>query len=219
MEEAPVKYWNEYDDGSECGSDDRYAIYIYPEDSASFPGLDYVHGFFKVPFEKARTWLKLDKPGERQPLLGASDLPRQYSSTTNNSDSDEEGGYASSDGYPSAGYAAHYALPSVSQQLASRYRENGFFWGTIGCFAASFILITIDGVLISTGKHKLRAEVDAGVTIGVVASLFSACSALGMMMYRNDPLSLSYRLMVWASFIASCLLNGMLLILVVGNTP
>lgn len=217
--EAPIKYWNEYDNGSECGSDDRYAIYVYPEDSDSFPGLQYVQGLFKAPLKKARTWLKLDKPGDRQPLLAHSDLPRQYSSTINNSDSDEEGGYASSDCYPSTGYATHYALPSVGHQIASRYRENVLFWSTIGCFSASFVLLAIAGVLISTGKHRLRAEVDAGVIIGVIASLFSACSALGMMMYRDDPLTLSYRLMVWAAFTATCLCNGMLLILVVGNAP
>ncbi|KAI5462536.1 SPX domain-containing protein [Mariannaea sp. PMI_226] len=220
--EAPIKYWNEYDDGSEGEGNEEYAIYINPEEDSSFPGLEYVQGFFTVPFQKAKTWLKLDNNNnhpERQSLLSANHLPQHYS-TTNNSESDEEEvGYASSDGFPTMGYATHYALPSVNHQLATRYRENVFFWGTIGCFSASFILLIIAGVLISTGKHRLRAEVDAGVTVGVVASLFSACSALGMTMYRRDPLPLTYRLMVWASFIASCLLNGMLLILVAGNVP
>lgn len=103
--------------------------------------------------------------------------------------------------------------------MANSYHENVFFWGTIGCFIASFVLLAITGLLIFTGKHKLRAEVDAGVTVGVVASLFSSGSALGMALYRRDLLSLSYRLMVWCTFIASWLLNGKLLVLVVGNAP
>ncbi|KAH7149527.1 SPX domain-containing protein [Dactylonectria estremocensis] len=216
---SQVKYWNEYDDGSECGADDEYAIYINPEESMAFPGLDYLQGIFKIPLDKARGWFKLDYPAEEEPLLAANHSPREYSATNLINDSDEEGGYASSDGFPAAGYATHYALPSLSQQAAARYRESAFFWGTVGCFFASFTLLAIAGTLISTGKHKLRAEVDAGVTVGVVTSLFSACSALGMTMYRRDPLPLTYQLVVWGSFTASCLLNGMLLILVVGNAP
>ncbi|KAK7407924.1 hypothetical protein QQX98_009935 [Neonectria punicea] len=214
-----IKYWNEYDNGSECSGDEEYAIYINPEEPMTFPGLDYLQGILKMPLEKARGWLKLDRSAERQPLLAANRMPREYSSATFNSESDEEGGYASSDGFPPTGYSTHYALPSLAQQKASRYRENALFWGTIGCFLASFLLLAIASILIFTGKHKLRAEVDAGVTVGVVASLFSACSALGMTMYRRDPLPFTYQLMVGGSFIASCILNGMLLILVVGNTP
>ncbi|KAH8699775.1 hypothetical protein BGZ61DRAFT_477744 [Ilyonectria robusta] len=216
---SQIKYWNEYDNGSECGTDEGYAIYINPEESMNFPGFDYLQGILKVPYEKARGWLRLDRSAEERPLLTANHLPRGYSAATFNSESDEEGGYASSDGFPTTGYATHYALPSLNQQATIRYREDVFFWGTIGCFMTSFILLAVAGILIFTGKHKLRAEVDAGVTVGVVASLFSACSALGMTMYRRDPLPLTYKLMVWGSFVASCLLNGMLLILVVGNAP
>lgn len=216
---SQIKYWNEYDNGSECGTDEGYAIYINPEESMNFPGFDYLQGILKIPYEKAKGWLRLDRSAEERPLLTANHLPRGYSAATFNSESDEEGGYASSDGFPTTGYATHYALPSLNQQATLRYREDVFFWGTIGCFMASFILLAVAGVLIFTGKHKLRAEVDAGVTVGVVASLFSACSALGMTMYRRDPLPLTYKLMVWGSFVASCLLNGMLLILVVGNAP
>ncbi|KAM0200273.1 hypothetical protein ACHAPQ_000320 [Fusarium lateritium] len=219
--EEPTKYWNEYDDGSECGDDDGgYAIYINPSESTNFPGIDYLQGIFKGPLNKAKSWLKHNKAEERQALLGADHSPCQYSSTTlNSSESDEEAGYASSDGFPTTGYATHYALPSLSHQQAHLYREKTLFWGTVGSFAISFLLLLVAGTLISTGRHKLRAEVDAGVTVGVVASLFTACSALGMTLYRNDQLSLPHLLAVWATFIASCTLNGMLLVLVVGNTP
>lgn len=213
-----VKYWNEYDNGSECGrSDDGYAIYVNPDEDLNFPGFTYVQSLFQVPVDKVKKWFKVGKTPEREPLLG-SYSPTGYSSTAIASESDEEG-YASSEGYPSAGYVAHYALPSLHQQEINRYRENVLFWGTIGCFLMSFLLLGVAGVLISTGRHRLRVEVDAGVLVGVVASLFSACIGLGMTLYRRDPLSLLHRLMVWSTFIAVCLLNGMLLILVVGNSP
>lgn len=214
-----VKYWNEYDNGSDAGNpEDDYAIYINPDEGIGFPGLGYIQHILKLPIEKARSWFNSRQTAERQPLLPELPSPEiYYSSTVINTDSED--GYTSSVEFPYQGYAAHYALPSISQQKVIRYREKVYFWGTIGCFVGSFLLLAIAGLLILTGRHRLRAEVDAGVTIGVVASLFSACSALGMTMYRRDPLTLPHRLMVWSTFIALCFLNGILLVLVVGNAP
>jgi hypothetical protein len=176
------------------------------------------------PFEKAKEWLGKPQAAERQPLFSSfssgDSINQGYGSTTAvHTDSEEEDAYASSDGFPARGYATHYAMPSVNAQQLRRYRERVLFWGTIGCFGATFIFLGIAGILISTGRHKLRVEVDAGATVGAVVSLFCACSGLGMTLYREDELSLSYRLAVWAIFIASCLLNGMLLILILGNAP
>ncbi|EXK76087.1 hypothetical protein FOQG_19153 [Fusarium oxysporum f. sp. raphani 54005] len=219
--EEPTKYWNEYDNGSECAGDDNgYAIYINPDESTSFPGLDYLQGIFKGPLKKMESWFKHDKPRERQALLGANHSPYQYSSIAlNSSEPNEVAGYANSDEFPATGYATHYALPSLDQQQAHLHREKTLFWGTVSSFAVSFLLFLVSGTLIYTGRHKLRAEVDAGATVGVVASLFTACSALSMTTYRYDQLSLPYLLAVWTTFVTSCALNGMLLILVVRNSP
>lgn len=223
--EAPqsqVKYWNEYDDGSESGApDDDYAIYINPDEGPAFPGLGYIQAIIGMPFEKAKQWFRTghkDK-SERRPLLGANGgILQGYASTQANTDSEEEG-YASSEEMPTHGYVGLYAFPSIAEQKVVRYRERVLYLGTIGCFVASFVLLAIASLLISTGRHKLRVEVDAGVTVGVMLSLFCACSALGMTLYRKDKLTVIHRLIVWSAFVASCLLNGMLLVLVVGNTP
>lgn len=54
----PVKYWNEYDDGSEAGGpDDDYAIYVNPDEQPDFPGPACVRAMVAVPYEKARQWL------------------------------------------------------------------------------------------------------------------------------------------------------------------
>lgn len=214
-----TKYWNEYDDGSEAGGpEDDYAIYIDPDEDTGFPGLSYVNTVLSTPYLKAKEWFKQRRPSrEHQPLLAceqASSLG--YASTVVDS---EEEGYASSEGYPRLGYATIYALPSVGEQKVLRYREKVFTLAAVGCFAVSFALLGIAGILILTGKHKLRVEVDAGVTIGAVVSLFCASSGLGMTLYRRDPLSLSYKLMIWSAFLAACILNGMLLILVLGTAP
>jgi hypothetical protein len=134
-------------------------------------------------------------------------------------DSDEDGGYASSSDFPTQGYAAYYAFPSIGEQKNVRYRSNLLFWGTVSCFLASFLLLAISGVLVMTGRHKLRVEVDAAAAVGVVMSLFFACAAVAMSLYRRDPLSVSHRLIVGSCFTASCILNGMLLIIVASNTP
>lgn len=217
MDSQQVSYWNEYDDGSEGGGpEDVYAIYINPEADAGFPGFAYVNAMLSLPYEKVRQWFKIKRTGEHQPLLSAEQSSAGYSSTAVDS---EEEGYASSDGIPQYGYAAHFALPSISEQKVIRYRERVLFRGTVGCFVASFALLAIASLLIATGKRKLRVEVDAGVTVGVMLSLFCAGSGLGMTLYRRDALTIPYQVMVWSSFVASCVLNGMLLLLVLGNAP
>jgi hypothetical protein len=222
-EEPRLKYWNEYDDGSDAGGagpEDEYAIYIDPENDSIFPGLGYVHAVLSLPYEKARQWFQKRRShaAERRPLLSTESPNLTGYASTANLDSDEEG-YASSEGFPSQGYAAHYALPSLADQRTLRYRERFLFWSTVALFAASFVLLGIAGVLITAGRHRLRVEVDVASTLGVVTSLFCSCSALSTMLYRQDILTVSYRLMVWSAFVASCILNGMLLILIVGNAP
>ncbi|KAF9882248.1 spx domain-containing protein [Colletotrichum karsti] len=211
-------YWNEYDDGSENGgAEEEYAIYINPDDDLSFPGLDSMRAILAAPFRHARTWFSKRESGESQRLLGNGPLLESYGGISPlGTDTDDE--YASSDGIPNSGYAAHYAaLPSINEQHVRLYRERVLFWSTIGCFAMSFLLLLVAGVLITTGRHKLRVEVDAGVTVGVVSSLFSACMALGMTIYRREPIGVWQTVAVYSSFLAACILNGMLLILVVGN--
>lgn len=214
-----AKYWNEYDDGSEAGAaEDDYAIYVQPEDNAAFPGLAYAHALFSEPYAKAKAWFMRRRSAERQPLLSADNTSSRAGYSATAVDSDEEG-YSSSDGVPYQGYALHYSLPSIDDQKMVRYREKVLLRGTVGCFALSFVLLAIAGLLMSTGKRKLLVEVDAGVAVAVVASLFCACTSLGMTLYRRDKLTPTYRLMVGSAFVASSVLNGMLLVLVLRNTP
>jgi heme/copper-type cytochrome/quinol oxidase subunit 4 len=119
-----------------------------------------------------------------------------------------------------AGYEPHYAahLPSVEAQRIARYRERLLFYGTIGAFAAAFIFLMVAAVLMFTGRHRLRVEVDAGVTIGVCASLASGCAALGMNMNRQESGGWANWVLVIGAFATICLLNGGLLVMVVGNT-
>ncbi|EOO00355.1 putative spx domain-containing protein [Phaeoacremonium minimum UCRPA7] len=252
-----VRYWNEYDHGSEVGDvDDGYAIYINPDDDRAFPNL---MSFLTMPIEKTRAWLAIrhqQASDARQPLLpthasisdsgygtrgdrtpptqedvgyftnppGQSPAGQSSSATAVDTDADDENEsevgfeYASSEEFP-LGYEAHYAsLPSIEEQRVLRYRERVLFFGTVGCFTIAFALVGIAAVLISTGRHKLRVEVDAGVTVGVVVSLGLACTALGMMLARKDQLGTINNAAGWIAFATVCVLDGMLLVLVMGNT-
>lgn len=136
------------------------------------------------------------------------------------SDADLEAdvGYASSEEFP-AGYETHWAtLPSVNDQRMAMYKDRVMFMVTSGLYAMSFLLLGISTVLMLTGRHKLRVEVDAGVTIGSVVSLGCACTALALTMARWDVLSVGNKVVISVTFATVCVLNGMLLILVMGTS-
>ncbi|KAK4159340.1 hypothetical protein QBC43DRAFT_327497 [Cladorrhinum sp. PSN259] len=127
-------------------------------------------------------------------------------------------GYASSlEDFPQ-GYRPYYAaLPSVNKQRMTKYRDTMLFRGTWGCYAIACVLMGICAVLISTGRHKKRLEVDAGVTLGIMTSLGLACAAICMTGSRMETVSWLGRLATWGMFAGVCAVNGVLLVLVVGN--
>ncbi|CAN8105797.1 unnamed protein product [Discula destructiva] len=134
-------------------------------------------------------------------------------------DADLEAGYSSSEEMPTTGYEAHYAsLPSINDQRISAYKDRVMFMATGGLFAMSFLLLGIATVLIFTGRHKLRVEVDAGATVGAVVSIGCACTGLALTMARWESLSGANRAVVAMTFATVCVLNGMLLVLIMGNT-
>ena len=98
-----------------------------------------------------------------------------------------------------------------------RSRENMLSWGTWTAFTMCYLLMGIATVLIFTGRHKMRLEVDAGVTLGIMASLGSACAALGMAFSRQDRLGWARMTAVWIAFGIACVANGVLLVAIVEN--
>ncbi|KAK8048743.1 hypothetical protein PG994_010473 [Apiospora phragmitis] len=215
--EPETRYWNEYDNGSEAG-DEEYTLYINPDASGSFPGLGSMRGMLNGSARKIRGWLgHPDKDDEHQSLLHAHNLPTDYFSIRNsahNTDTEAtEDEDASSVEYPIRGYAAHYAaLPSIEDQRIARFREKVMHRCAVVSFLISIVLLIVASVLVATGRHKLQVEVDVGVTLAVVVSLFASCA----MLYRQDPLGFIYQSVVWLTFIGICVLNGMLLVLVAG---
>ncbi|KAI0156984.1 hypothetical protein GGR57DRAFT_76914 [Xylariaceae sp. FL1272] len=124
--------------------------------------------------------------------------------------SEEEQMYTRDPAYPSYASASDYKV--------EKYRDVVLTRSVIIAFVTSFILVGISGLLVATGRHHYRLEVDAGATAGAAASLFCACMGLGAMLYREYPNGYLYSLAVAAAFIAACVLNGLLLVIVVGTS-
>lgn len=170
-----------------------------------------------IPIEKVKSWLTPPhSPSERRLL---TDSGGYFTAQQNLFDTDpEDDAYASSSDFPS-GYATHYStFPSVSDQKVARHREQLLFRSCLGSFSASFLLTLVAGVLVATGRRHLRVEVDAGVIIGVAASFFFAVVGLACMLGRTQHVGWLHRICVFATLTTLCILNGMLLVLVAGNT-
>jgi len=214
-------YWNEYDNGSEVGESVPYTIYIDPNADSTYPGAKIVANI-SSGLEKFKGWLTPShSPGERRPLLGTSNGngngTNSYFAEQNETDVDEEV-YASSGDFPTNGYETNYStFPSVNDQRFSRSREQFLFRGAIASFVAAFVLLLIASTLVATGRRKLLAEVDAGALVGIVTSLFFAALGLVMALNITESIGWLYRSCVSVTFVAVCLLNGMLLVLVVEN--
>lgn len=229
---SSVTYWNEYEHGSEAGDNDNdegYALYIDPNASPEFPGFVYIKTMFTAPVDRVRHWLKARTPhtSESQSLLN-NGSPTDYFGTHHSPTVHTTDNEATEDEYASslnsslgrrkgARIAPLPAIEDDHDYQVALYRDKVLTRTVILAFVAAFILLVVSGVLIATGRHRLRLEVDAGVAVGSVASLFCACMGLSAMLYRSYPVGLLYSLAVWAAFVAVCALNGMLLVLVVGS--
>ena len=226
-------YWNEYDNGSEAGEpEDCYTIFINPDESDSiFPDMTTILAILTLPLSKARRLFHrsdrhhwLSDPTETSALLPATADRNRPNSVHTTSDSD---GYSSADEFLfSRLHALHssraQASPFTSPQErhAALFKKNALFWGALGAFILSFVLLGIAGVLLATGRKKARIEVDAGVTLGAVASLSCAVAALCMTWYRGrlGRVGIGGWCVVGATFAAAAVLDCLLLVVVVGDT-
>lgn len=215
-----TSYWNEYDDGSD--SEDTYAIYIDPtrikEDK--FPGAATLSSLLSYITFPIRRFAVLVNPSstseERRSLLDDPHGDHDYSTTHSTSDTDVEDAAACVDSRDYSSNYHHY--PSFGEHQMNSYHERVLLQGMIGCFLASTVLLLVATILVATGKHRLRAEVDIGVVVGVIASLFFGTLGIATTMYRKDRLTWLHRCLVWLAFSAICIWDGMLLVFVVGNT-
>ncbi|KXJ90940.1 hypothetical protein Micbo1qcDRAFT_68218 [Microdochium bolleyi] len=227
---TPTTYWNEYDCGSEAGDhrdQDVYTIYIDP-DQSDFPDFSHIKQAMSVPFEKIRHWFKPSHVTsfETRPLLNGDDTLVDYFTTrqrptaiihTDNEATEDE--YVSSD-EQSIEYERdprYMSFAKLEDQRFDDYRESMLARASVLAFAAAFTLLVLSGVLVASAGPGLSLQLGAGVTASSVASLFCACMGLGAMFGRDDKVTWMYCFTLWAAFGAVALLNGLLLVVVVGR--
>ena len=208
------RYWNEFDDGSEGSENEAYTIYIDPNASYSFPGTAAVSKFLtslvsniKASEEKVSSWLKHappSAPDERQPLHNGFPSPSIDDSDVSDTDTSPIQNSRSTD-------RRYSTFPSRPQSAAARARETFLFRSCLASFTASIILLLVAAILETTGRRKAEITVDAGVMIGVAASLVFGIVAVGCMIGRKDDVGWVHRAIVFLFFACVVLGSGLLL--------
>ena len=208
------RYWNEFDDGSEGSQDEVYTIFVDPNVSYSIPGVAAVSRLFrslssaiKTGEEKALHWLRpfqKTRHGEQRPLIRGDRSP----STADSDQSDQE---TCNRALKRSSPRRYSTFRPLSQPPAVRAREALLLRSCLASFAASFILLVVAAILITTGRRKAAGEVDVGVIIGVVSSLVFAVMGVGSMVRRKDDVGWVHRAVVALTFICVVFASGVLL--------
>lgn len=118
----------------------------------------------------------------------------------------------------SGGFRAHYTtFPSIASERFSRSSDRLPFRLTVASLAISLVLLVVASLLVTMDGQKLHVEVGAGATGGIVSSLSVATLGFGTMLYRSQTFRRLHRSCVVVTFAAVCILNGILLVSVIGK--
>jgi len=196
-------YWNEFDDGSEGAEDEAYTIFVDPNARSTFPGAAAISTLFasiatkaSATTEKMHSWLgkpinPLPDP-ERQLL--SNDFPR---SPDNESDPSDEESRTST---PTQRRYSSFPNPFPEQDKAvqpslpfNRARETLLFTACIASFAVSIVFLVITALLLLTSRRKAATTADAGVVVGVAASLVFAAVGVGCVAAGQRDVGWLYR--------------------------
>ena len=208
------RYWNEYDNGSDCSQDEAFTIFVDPNASYKIPGaatlsrlLDSLSSRIRAPEKRMHHWLEFfrkTRHGEQQPLVDGERSPS--TADTDNSDAD-----ISTRRIKQSPHRHYSTFPGLSQPPAVRAREALLFRSCIASFASSFILVVVATILITSGRRKDANAVDAGVIIGVGSSLVFAVMGVGSMLRREDNVGWLHRAVIILLFVCVVLSSGFLL--------
>lgn len=214
-----TRYWNEYD-YPEDGSDDENGYYIYVDPNAThkLPGqktAEYLVARVQALFVKPKP-----RDEESQSLLS----PRPSDDSTSSDDDRQDHILSpaanrtkrniirgSSDSYGTIMATSIPSLDIVSAHSSPRLLI------TMLSFTSSTIILLIVATLAATGKKKLIGEVDAGILLGVVGSLFFAFVGLvSVVTWRGQQLGIVRWTIIGTVFTTICIAAGLLIGWVLG---
>lgn len=239
-----LRYWNEFDDAEERPEDQVYTIYVNPDEDTHFPGAETVSKAFSAMYQSlGRTkrrivsWLPMrsrkrdhdldaEEEGVRRPLLGG------HNSSTDSDDdesSDTDTSIPPCRSSKKRRSAIRPATPGPCRKLLLRSQPNVtqdhihtscekvLFHAYLGCYAISFILLLMSGIMKATSRYKAKMEVDAGIIVGVIAALGSAIMGISLMISREERLSWLHRILGGGTFLVICIGGGWMLAVVGQN--
>ena len=235
--QAIQRYWNEFDDGDEVTDDQRYAIYVNPDEQTYFPGAKPIRKALSSMYQSlGRTqrriisWLPMQsrgggrdhdiEEGVRRPLLGLHKRDAEYDNDES-SDTDPSLPIAKSSNRrcstvrPPITGARRTSLLKPRHITKPQYfhtsHETALFRTYLGCYFIAFVLLIMSAIMRATGRHKAQVQVDAGVLVGVIAALGSAIIAISLMISREEKLGWLHRALGGGAFLVVCAGSGWLL--------
>ncbi|KAK5110121.1 hypothetical protein LTR62_006255 [Meristemomyces frigidus] len=199
-----TRYWSEYDHPEENGEESGgYAIYINPNDKSSF---DEFFSRLGRLFKRSRR--RGEEEEEQAPLLSGQASPKNDETSEDDDDDDDQtltakprqksyGAVVTPGPSTSRATQPHTYIP-LSTHHAHHARDLLHIRTT--CYIASLALLLVASILASTGKRKLRYQVDFGVLFAVGCSLFFGVAGFGTLVRQGQ--------VEWSAWIVGAVVLG-----------
>ncbi|GAB7364895.1 hypothetical protein MBLNU230_g5686t1 [Neophaeotheca triangularis] len=179
------QYWNEYDNPEDSDQGDAYVIYVDPNERTVF---DKIFEPLASLFTRRPKKLNHSAP-EEEGLLPRTPTDASPTSSDDETSTTPRRSKHSAPRQPFANNT-YGSLPTHASQpyLRSRSKPHAYSSSpflphfTAVCLIASLCLLFVAYILVSTGKHKYAAEVDAGVVFAVGSCLLFAVIGFGSLL-------------------------------------
>ena len=224
-----TRYWNEYDFPEE-DDENGYYIYIDPDREDKWLGQETAQKLFTIFRSMFSKPGPEDVPDEERALIRPlTEVEEDEGAESPSTDSDNESPAGTSRGFfskhkPRAnGYgtvSSHRSvsnntrltdllLPPVDTGYATPSTSSRLLITTLS-LVASAVLSVLIFTLAATGRKKQKGEVDAGILLGVIASLFFALVGLTSVLTSRERIGVVNWAVIGTVFCAVCLADGVL---------
>jgi SPX domain protein involved in polyphosphate accumulation len=225
-----TRYWNEYDNPDSENDANAYYIYIDPNQEDKWPGQDMFQIFARKlrsifskgghvdevndeerAFIRPLTEVEDEDEGASSPTDSEPDSPAKISSSifaVKQKRASKHGGYGTMSSRMGNARLTDLLLPPAATDV-SPSKSSRLLISTLSLVAASVLSVLIF-TLAATGRKKQKGEVDAGILLGVIASLFFAMVGLVSVLSSRENIGLANWVVIGAVFCTICLADGVL---------
>ncbi|KAK3678632.1 hypothetical protein LTR78_001930 [Recurvomyces mirabilis] len=176
-----TRYWSEYDhpEEPEDGDSSGYAIYIDPNEKSGFDEF----------FDRLGRLFKRKRPAEEEPMLSGQTSPKD--DETSDDDDEVVTVKPRQKSYGTLGLSTSRNASGRSQHRSDLEAQTQTNVTSIAhirsvCYIASLVILLVALMLATTGRHKLRYEVNVGVIFAISSSLFFAIAGFATLLRQQD---------------------------------